>query len=69
MYLLKSDLEGEVINGEKLDNLMCVSKALVSTLNIKYAEVAEQLKQNAKTIEDHESNAKALKKTKSEVTR
>ena len=69
MELLKSDLEGEVINGEKLNNSLCVSKALVNTLNIKYAEVAEQLKQNAKTVENHESNAKALKKAKAEVTR
>jgi hypothetical protein len=66
---LKSDLEGEVINGEKLNNSLCVSKAMVNTLNIKYAEVAEQLKQNAKTVENHDSNAKALKKTKAEVTR
>ena len=52
MELLKSDLEGEVINGEKLNNSLCVSKALVS-----------------KTVEDHDSNAKALKKAKAEVTR
>ena len=64
MELLKSDLEGEVINGEKLNNSLCVSKALVNTLNIKYAEVAEQLKQNAKTVENHDSNAKANKKAK-----
>jgi chromosome segregation ATPase len=67
--LLKSDLEGEVINVENLNNSLCVSKALVNTLDIKYAEVAEQLKQNSKTVEDHENNAKALKKSKVEITR
>ena len=65
MELLKSDLEGEVINGENLNNSLCVYKALVNTLNIKYAEVAEQLKQNTKTVENHDSNAKALKKSQS----
>jgi hypothetical protein len=69
MELLKSDLESEVINGEKLKNSLCVSKAPVNTLNVKYVEVAEQLKQNAKTVEDHESNAKALKKANAEVSR
>jgi hypothetical protein len=45
MGMLKSDLEGEVNNGEQLKNSLCVSKALVNTLNIKYAEVVEKLKQ------------------------
>ena len=69
MGMLKSDLEGEVNNGEQLKNSLCVSKALVNTLNIKYAEVVEQLKQSAKTVEDHDNIAKALKKAKAEVTR
>ena len=69
MEMLKSDLEGEVNNGEQLKNSLCVSKALVNTLNIKYAEVVEQLKQSAKTVEDHDNIAKALKKAKAEVTR
>ena len=60
MGMLKSDLEGEVNNGEQLKNSLCVSKALVNTLNIKYAEVVEQLKQSAKTVEDHDNIAKAL---------
>ena len=46
MGMLKSDLEGEVNNGEQLKNSLCVSKALVNTLNIEYAEVVEQLKQS-----------------------
>ena len=53
----------------KILNSLCVSKAQVNTLNIKYAEVAEQLKQSAKTVVDHDSNAKALKKAKAELTR
>jgi hypothetical protein len=69
MGMLKSDLEGEVNNGEQLKNSLCVSKALVNTLNIKYAEFIEQLKQSAKTVEDHDNIAKALKKAKAEVTR
>ena len=39
MEKLKSDLEWEVNNGEQLNNWLCVAKALVNTLNIKYAEV------------------------------
>ena len=34
-----------------------------------WSEVVEQLKQSAKTVEDHDSDAKALKKAKAEVTR
>ena len=65
MGMLKSDLEGEVNNGEKLKNSLCVSKALVNTLNIKYAdaEVVKQLKQSAKTVKDHD-NSRVRQQTK-----
>jgi hypothetical protein len=68
MEFLKSDHEGEVNNGENLNNSLCVSKALVNTLNIKYAEMVEQLNQSGNTVEDHDSDAQALKKAKAEVT-
>ena len=43
---LNNKIEGEVTNSEKLSNSLCVSKALVNTLNIKFGEVVEQLKQS-----------------------
>jgi hypothetical protein len=60
---LKSELKGEANNGEPLINSLCVSKALVNTFNIKCAEVVEQLKQRTKTVKDHDSTVKDLKKT------
>ena len=40
---LKSDLEEEVLNNEKLNTALAVSKSLVDSLNTKYSEAMDQV--------------------------
>ena len=69
MERLRSDLESEVNNNEKLNNALTVSKALVNNLNTKYADAIEQVNKNAKISVDHDKTSKALKKAKEEIAR
>ena len=69
MERLRSDLESEVNNNEKLNNALTVSKALVDNLNTKYADAIEQVNKNAKISVDHDKTSKALKKAKEEIAR
>ena len=58
-----------IINGDNLSKSLCVSKVLINTLNIKYLEVLEHLKQNTKDVEECDNTEKTLKIVKSEVPR
>ena len=49
MRSLKSDLEEEVLNNEKLNTALAVSKSLVNNLNNKYSEAMDQATKSAKT--------------------
>ena len=47
---LKSDLEEEVLNNEKLNTALAVSKSLVDNLNTKYTEAMEQVTKSLSKI-------------------
>ena len=64
MRSLKSDLEEEVLNNEKLNTALAVSKSLVNNLNIKYSEAMDQATKSAKTLAEHDKTSKALKRPK-----
>ena len=64
MRSLKSDLEEEVLNNEKLKTALAVSKSLVNNLNDKYSEAMDQATKSAKTLAEHDKTSKALKKPK-----
>ena len=66
---LKADLEGEVINNEKLSNALTVSKELVNSLNTKYAEARDQINKRAQTFSENDNSAKALKEAREEIVR
>ena len=61
---LKSDLEEEVLNNEKLNTALAVSKSLVDSLNTKYSEAMDQATKSAKTFAEHDKTSEALKKPK-----
>ena len=60
---LKSDLEEEVLNNEKLNTALAVSKSPVDSLNTKYKEAMEQVTESAKTSAEYDKTSKALKKS------
>ena len=66
---LKSDLEEEVLNNEKLNTALAVSKSLVNNLNKKYSEAMDQATKSAKTPAEHDKTSKALKKAEEEIVR
>ena len=61
--------EEEVINYDKLYNVLAVSKSLVDSLNTKYTEAMEQVTKSAKTFAEHDKTSKGLKKNKDEIGR
>ena len=69
MRSLKSDLEEEVLNNEKLNTALAVSKSLVNNLNDKYSEAMDQATKSAKTLAEHDKTSKALKSAKEEIVR
>ena len=64
---LKNVLEEEVLNNEKLNTALAVSKSLVDSLNTIYTEAMEQV--SAKTSAEHDKTLKALKEAKEEIVR
>ena len=56
---LKSDLEEEVLNNEKLNTALAVSKSLVDSLNTKYSEAMDQVTKSAKTFAEHDKTSQA----------
>ena len=64
---LKSDLEEEVLNNEKLKTALAVSKSLVDSLSSKYTEAMEQATKSAKTSAEHDKTSKALEKAEEEI--
>ena len=66
---LKSDLEEKVLNNEKLNTALALSKSLVNSLNTKYNEAMEQVTKSVKTLAEHDKTSKALKSAKEEIVR
>ena len=66
---LKSDLEEEVLNNEKLNTALTVSKSLVDSLNTKYSEAMDQVTKSAKTFAELDKTSQALKKAEEEIVR
>ena len=66
---LKSDLEEEVLNNEKLNTALAVSKSLVDSLNTKYTEAMEQVTKSAKTSAEHDKTSNLLIKAEEEIVR
>ena len=66
---LKSELEEEVLNNEKLNTALTVSKSLVDSLNTKYTEAMEQVTKSVKTSAEYDKTSNLLKKAEEEIVR